>query len=57
MNRNEVRLTATDMDLQYRGLSKAVEGYGMKDTTYGRTENWRESTIMGSLFALVSKKA
>jgi hypothetical protein len=39
MSRNEVRLTATDMDLQYQGLSKGVEGYGMKDTTYDRTEN------------------
>jgi hypothetical protein len=38
MNRNEVRLTATDMAIQFQGVSKAVEGYGMKDTTCERTE-------------------
>jgi len=38
VNRKEARLTATDMDLQYQSLSKPVEGYGMKDTTYERTE-------------------
>jgi len=43
MNRNEFRLTAKDMDpkdmdLQYEGLSKPIEGYGVKDTTYVQTE-------------------